>query len=428
MAEDNDKDDDDDSSMLFVFEEGYLKVRSFPKHKFASMDLQLWNDGAISKREAATAALVGAIGGDSTSESTSTFLITTGGMFGTAGNDREDRSVPPVVRSPWCDQPNDRAPATNETAEDEPLMGLESVMEEFLAEFVNRHDDGGSIVLVLCPDPSSPCKAREAIDHGKTSKTKVVSFEACPQIVNGKATDLEACEASMLGAITDGLASTGDGANRQKLRAVVLDSKAPFELGQLTKKVFVDNPSSYHWLSHEYVVMAPSDSEAATSGSGYPESWRYQLLERFRTDMVEFHPVYHATVAFRDGAREWALGVQSAGTPYFYGHLADALDALRSGPFSEVVLVETKTGAISHIPDYLPSKWATPSDYDITPARKQYAEQHSVGAQTLAQFEYDMPLPFDIEVGDRVLFHRDEQDDFCGVSICEYDSMVVECG
>jgi hypothetical protein len=192
-------------------------------------------------------------------------------------------------------------------------------------------------------------------------------------------------------------------------------------LGQIVTKLFVGDPTSYQLLSHDYLLLVPSASDAATSSSGYPSSWRYQLIERFRTDMAEFNPVYHATVALRDipsPKSEWAVGVLSAGNSLFYGHLIDSLDAIRGKATSqEVILVESKSGAISHIPDYQPSKWATPSDYDIKPAEKQYNEQRPIGVQILVQHE-KIPEDFfeDLKVGDMVIYQRADRGRYDGVS------------
>jgi len=229
-------------------------------------------------------------------------------------------------------------------------------------------------------------------------------------------------------AITDALSSI----QGSKIQAIVLDSEAPRELGQITNQLAVSDPSSYHWLVHDYLVLAPSIVSVGAGMGDYSSSWRYQLLERFRTDMTEFHPIYHSTVAFRgsgDGPsstparNQWIIGVLRAGNPRFYDHLLASLDAIRGNTdaaaaaaatdFEEVVLVETKTGAISHIPDYQPSKWATPSDYDLEPAKQQWSEQRPVGVQLVVQFEKSPIVSDVIEDGTEVLFYREIHDDWC---------------
>jgi spermidine synthase len=397
------------SSMLFVFEEGYLAIRSFPEQKYSSMDLQLWND--IPKQEIVVSTLVGAIGGNTIKDSTSTFLITTGGMFGTSNID--DHSTP-MVPSAWC-KGYYAAEGGQTSTGVETLSGLEIVVEEMLTNFVGK---GDYIVMVLCPSESSRCRVPEDTNFGP--EAQVFAFHACPEIANGDESTLERCQQQMRQTITNALSQTND--TTKKIRAIVIDPEAPRELGQIATKLFVNDPSSYQWLSHDYIVLAPSESDAATASSGYPLSWRYQLLERFRTDMVEFQPVYHATVSFRDvpsSSSEWAIGVLSAGNPRFYGHLVDFLDAIRGNTetkFQEVILVETNTGAISHIPDYQPSKWATPSDYDIKPAEQQYSEQQPVGVQILVQYEKIADIPHDIEIGATILFFQEKHDYWTGVS------------
>jgi len=392
------KQPDNFSSMLFTFEEGYLALRSFPEEKFASLDLQLWND--VAEHESAVRILVKAIGGDRQSESTSTFYVTTGGMFGISNID--DHSTP-IVPSKWCDGDSTDDNTTANSAES--LSGLKVASEEILTHFIDKKD--GYVVLVLCPDESSPCKALDDIDFGPD--TKVVSFRACSSIDDGTQSSLKACEIAMGVTINEALSGS-----TQKIRAIVIDSEANRRLGQITNQLLVSEPMSYHWLSHDFVVLAPSVSKLA---AGYSSSWRYQLLERFRTDMVEFNPVYHSTVSFRDvSSSEWVMNVLSVGNPLFYGNLIDSMDAIRGNSethFEEVILIETKTGAIPHIPDYQPSKWATPSDYDIEPAEVQYSEQDPVGVQLLVQHEKDPEVFFDIKAGDKVLFFIEEDDHWC---------------
>lgn len=397
------------SSMLFVFEEGYLAIRSFPEQKYASMDLQLWND--ITKQKIAVSTLVGAIGGDTIYDSTSTFLITTGGMFGISNID--DHSSP-MIPSAWCKEDYTTEGDQTSTAVED-LSGLEIVMEEMLTNFVGK---GDYIAMILCPNDSSRCQGPKATNFGP--EAQVFGFNACPEIENGDESTLEECQQQMKQTITDALSQTHD--TTKKIRAIIIDPEAPRELGQIATKLFVNDPSSYEWLSHDYIVLAPSASDAATASSNYPLTWRYQLLERFRTDMVEFQPVYHATVSFRDlpfSSSEWAIGILSAGNPRFYGHLIDSLDAIRGNTetkFQEVILVKTNTGAISHIPDYQPSKWATPSDYDIKPAEQQYSEQRPVGVQVLVQYEKVAEIPNDIEIGATVIFLEEKYDNWIGVS------------
>ena len=397
------------SSMLFVFEEGYLAIRSFPEQKYASMDLQLWNE--ISKQKIAVSTLVGAIGGNTTNDSTSTFLITTGGMFGISNID--DHSTP-MVPSAWCKEDSATEGDRSSTGVED-LSGLDIVMGEMLTNFVGK---GDYIAMILCPNDSSRCQGPKATNFGPDAQ--IFGFNACPEIENGDESTLEECQQQMKQTITDALSHTHD--TTKKIRAIVIDPETPRELGQIATKLFVNDPSSYEWLSHDYIVLAPSASDAATASSNYPLTWRYQLLERFRTDMVEFQPVYHATVSFRDlpsSTSEWAIGVLSAGNPRFYGHLVDSLDAIRGNTetkFQEVILVETNTGAISHIPDYQPSKWATPSDYDIKPAEQQYSEQRPVGVQVLVQYEKVAEIPDDFEIGATILFFQEKDDYWTGVS------------
>ena len=401
------------SSMIFIFEEGYLMFRLFPEQKFASIDFQLWND--FSKQEITASTLVGVIGGDYTNDSTSTFSITTGGMFGISNT---KNSSAPLIPSAWCvEDSNDDASDSDQART---LAGLEFVSEEILTTFVNEKKEG-YIALLLCANDSSTCEARTNVNFGPNAE--VITFHACPSLKNGNELSLKECEDKMRDAIKEALAKD----TAQKIRAIVIDPEAPKEIGQVTNKLFISDSSSYNWLSHDFVVLAPSAPNADKDSRGYQSHWRYQLLDRFRTDLLEFSPVYHATLALRDvpsSSSEWTMGVLSAGNSRFYGLLIDSMDAMRRSTdtkFEEVILLETKTGAISHIPDYQPSKWATPSNYDIDPAKQQYSEQKAVGVQLVVQHElspYDDGI--DVDKGDKVLVFLEEENVWCTVStVCD---------
>ena len=388
--------------MMFIFDGGFLMIRSFPEQKFASMDLQLWNN--FSKQEKAVSALIEAVGGDVSSDSSSTFFITTGGMFGISNMDEYST---PIVPSVWCEKDSEDDISDPEQST---IRGLEVVTEEILTSFVGKNDDE-YIVLLLCASDSSTCKS--TANFGLYAK--VLTFNECSSLLeNGSEKAMKECEDKMRETIEEALIDS-----ETKIRAIIIDPEASKELGQITNKLFVKESSSYKWLSHDFIVLAPSASKAATAGSGYSSSWRYQLLDRFRTDMIEFNPVFHATLSFpgaSSSSSEWTMGVLSAGNPLFYGLLKDSMNAIKKSPateIEEVVLVETKTGAISHIPDYEPSKWALPSDYDIKPAEKQYSEQKPVGVQLLVQHELNAEVDMDVEVGDKVLMFIEEDNLWC---------------
>jgi len=392
------------NSTMFSFEQGYLMLRSYPETNYCSMDLQLWND--ISNHKPAVSKLVEAVGGSTANDSTSSFLVTTGGMFGFS-NVRPPQEA--IVPSSWCQDDSSVEHESSEPSYQKALMGLETVMRNMLARFMGTTD---SIVLVLCSNEESRCSLRDDVKYGAA---QVIAFDACPEIVGGNDSSLSYCEKQLSQTIQHALSSRN---NTGKIDAIVIDPQAPLELGQITKKLFVTDSSSYEWLSHDLVLLAPSVVDGKLEE--FSSSWRYQLLERFRTDLIEFNPVYHATTAVRDPSLlgTWTMGVLCVGNPLFYDQLVASLHDIREEgdhPW-EVILIETKTGAVSRIPDYQPSKWATPSDYDIKPAKQQWSDQRPVGGQVLVQHER-VPSEFpkekaNIQKGSKVIFNRIEQNDW----------------
>eukprot|EP00536_Pseudo-nitzschia_multiseries_P007751 jgi/Psemu1/256562/estExt_Genewise1Plus.C_1850026 len=409
-------------SVVAYFDEGYLSLRAYPDTNYCSMDLQLWN--GISGHEPAVSKLVEAVGGSTADESTSSFLITTGGMFGLP-NVRPPQTA--IVPSSWCQDDVSSEHESSETSNLDTLMGLETVLQNMLANFIGPTF---STVLVLCPDGASRCRVRDDVDYGTA---RVISFDACPAMMGDNDSSLSDCEKQLSQTIQNSLSSKRD---TDKIDAIVIDSQAPRELGQITKKLFVTDPTSYQWLSHDYVVLAPSAVSAKLEE--FSSSWRYQLLERFRTDLVEFNPVYHATAAVRNPSspETWTMGVLRAGNPRFYDQLVASFQGIREERdlSREIILVQTKTGAISHIPDYQPSKWATPSDYDIQPAEQQWSDQRPVGGQVLIQYQripsWDLEVINKLQIGARVLFYRSDHKNWCVGTIVntEEDNYIIQEG
>lgn len=403
---------------VFTFEEGFLAMRTWSENKYCSMDLQLWN--TIANHERTVSKLVTAVGGNIEADSTSSFLITTGGMFGIRNNLYDDKRSHEIIPSSWCSQDDAESESSNRaddgsSVESTPsqLQGLDIVISEMLSSFSTKIDP---TVIVLCPNKSSQCRALDDVDYGQA---QVIPIYACPDIIDGDDSSLVRCEQDILQKIRDkfSLSKTAE-----KIEAMVIDSETPRELGQIVNRIFVNGASSYQWLSHDYVVLVPSLSTASPlSDDNQDSSWRYQFLERFRTDAVEFNPVYHATIAFTapSSSSNWNIGVLRAGNPRFYDQLIESMNTIRrTMDFEDVSLLESKTGVISHIPDYQPSKWATPSDYDIQPATMQWSEQRPLGRQLLAQYEKLPALPDDISVGAKVIIYRELWDDWCIVSTC----------
>ena len=409
-------------SFVFVFDEGYLSMRTWFEHNYCSIDLQLWN--SILKKDRTVSQVVKAIGGNIEDDSVSSFSVTTGGMFGIHNSPRQNGSGKynnQISPSYWCqheavhtdERKNENLEQSELLPKQQEELGI--VINEMLSNFIARTDP---TLLILCPPESSPCSTLNNVDFGES---QVIPLFACPDIMNGDTSSLNKCKKGIVKKIRDTI-SLSKGKNK-KIEAIIIDSEAPIELGQITNKIFYTDTPSHQWLSHDFVLFAPSPHSTSNSIKNNvtfdSTSWRYQYLERFRTDIVEFDPVYHATVSFdaiASSKSTWNLGMLSAGNARFYDQLIKTLDLIRDKlDFNTISLLESKSGVISHIPDYQPSKWATPSDYDIQPAATQWSEQRPLGGQIIVQYDRVSPSLDDISVGAEILFQRKGRKHWCQV-------------
>jgi len=362
------------NNLAFFFEEGYVAIRVWPEHQYCSIDLQLWN--SIALQDQVVAELVAAVGGDR-SESTTSFQISTGGMQGTSNPITSSSiEVAPTASSVWCDMADgvtEWLRVTNDAAI------TNDAVNDVMGELASLFPVTDPLLMVLCPDSTSSCKSLDAASSHHFS-TRILPIHACPDITGGVQSALLKCEMHLLKLIQEAVSSNKDG-----ISGIILDSNAPRELGQIFHRIFADSTNSYELLSSNYTILAPTIDPKDVS------QWRYHLLERFRIDIVEFNPEFHATIFFNSTESSGSLkfGIFSVGNTNFYADLIKVFAKVEQKTELSAEIRESRQGLISNIPDYKPSKFASTADYDMEPSYKQWSSQRQVGAQVISQYEYN---------------------------------------
>ena len=367
------------NTMIFILQEGYVAVRAWPNHNYCAFDILLWS--SQEKQSAVEAEVIAALAGNDGRSVSSSYRIVTGGMYGVAISKEDAAKVGPSSPELLCES------TTGAIHEGSSTAG-QSIIDDLLLDMLPLIRVSDPVVVVVCGEESSPCKSLEVLS--KTNKVaKVLPVRACSALkdrTNSSSPSMYTCETEILRSLKESLAG-------EKISGLVLDQGAPHAVGRIMHKIFSSAINRKKLLEDHYAILAPSSYDTESS-------WRKTLLERFRTDFAQFSPAYRADVQFNGTTLE--LGIFSTGDVSFYKHLADMVETIERSTGLYSVIRDVKDGITNYIADFEPSKFVALSDYDLGPAREQWAAQTPLGQQTFFQFEIQAPLKA-LSVGENVL-------------------------
>lgn len=392
------------SIVALTLREGYLVARTFPQDRYCAMDLMLWAD--FHKQHQTMEAIVEAIGGRYRGGiSTTKYSIVASGIYGIRDNIQErdlydaDSSVATTTA--------DHLPSLVEL--DEGIAKYPSlanslsnaewnvVLSEMVASWfppspINvKNDTEKPLWVVMCPERSVvPCQSLDTLLSSPSSI--VVPLWACPSVVNGTESQLALCEYS-----SEQLFRRVVSRKQARIRGLVLDHQVPQEMGQILHKIVNRTSIRLELLGTDFLIL-----------DGVASHWSDNLLERIRTEMIRFNPVFHADSVFsrRDRSAAGKLGILSVGFPNFYSHLHAALGSIKEKNWNlDSEVLGSRAGVLNYMPDYRKSTTPSIKDYDWTDARKQWLEQRPLGHQTMYRFEVQLPKVV-LQVGDAVIVNE----------------------
>jgi len=229
------------------------------------------------------------------------------------------------------------------------------------------------VIIVICADSTSPCKTFDSLTMEDMPERKVVPVFTCVDQSSTKnlSQSMVACERKSLKKLMELVSVTG------KMNGIVIDPTAPRAMGQIMYKILSSTKVRMELLAEHYVILAPT--------LDLNTSWRKNLLERFRTDIVKFSPAHTGDIFFNSTTSSLNLGVFSSGDDKFYSHLAKVVETSEkeTGFMAEVRSV--KDGIMNYKPDLEPSI-VTDSDYNSFSAYEQWKTQQPFGHQSIFQF------------------------------------------
>jgi spermidine synthase len=345
---------------VFILREGYVIARVWPEFKYCAFDLMLWT--CFEKQDVAKKELLVAVG--SKPETSSSYRIVTGGMFGLDTLQDDLQKIGPRVTQP-CHQHSDEVEAASTD-----VGAADSILQESIA-LVQRSN---AFLVVVCGESLETCKSMESISKIDGIR-KILPVLACTSILqseNVPSGNMVACEDEILKQLRDTVADAG------MIDGIIIDPDAPRPIGQILHRILRSKRNRRDLLHESFVVI-----ETSTASS--KSSWGRYLLNRLQIEIVVFDPAFKADISFSHNGLE--LGVFSAGDSNFYSHLVEVISSIEAKTGLAADVHEVTNGRMNYIADFQPHYFFSYKDFDMSATMDQWKSQDPVGRQTIFQFD-----------------------------------------
>lgn len=260
------------------------------------------------------------------------------------------------------------------------------------------------MVAVICGKKSEDCKALDTVNKSANVKSVVpiytcASMEDTNEFTQDALTKMKECQKMVLRQMEQATIDNNNG----KFRAIVLDTNAVFEMGQIIFKIF-ESPRNYKLLMEEdTAILAVVDKK--------DDVWRRHVLERFRVDIIIDDPAYRARVLFNSTDSSLEMGITTSGDEDFVEHLMDAVAKMEEQTSLVSDLRSIRGALFRDQPEYNadgPTQFFPPSIYSPVSPLEQWESQDPLAQQIVSQFEMQ-DFKTHIMVGDRVRIDVDNQ-------------------
>lgn len=244
------------------------------------------------------------------------------------------------------------------------------------------------VIAVLCEAKGNSCKSFDALKKDGIQNREIVQIWACDrEHLHYQSQDMHTCEEDMKNNLLASIASNG------KINGLIIDLEVSRAVGQILHKVLADVRLRDRVLRKQYTVLTPTLNP--------DESWRKNLLDRFRTEFVKVSPAHSTEIYFSNSSASMKVGVFSSGDQDFYSNLVKIAENSEEKTGLVVQINEVKDGVLN-FRSHAPSVLVTNEDYDKQSATEQWRSQHPLGLQTIQQFDIQSPLR-PLGIGEEVL-------------------------
>jgi len=335
-------------------------VRAWPEEKYCALDLHLWS--SFDSHEGLKEAIVaGALGGDPTTKSTSSYRIVAGGMFGMPGWKEESKKHGPQL--------DERC--SEEEQADRNEASPKEVKEQALQLSLEVLQGSGLTAVVLCGTKDDGCATLDTVKVGDKFDQVIPIYDAAPE--EGEDTLKLTVDKAR-----DTLGNNSQG-EKEWIDAVFFDHNS----SPLSTFVFQMIWEENHVDDEKLFSVGTTDSKS--------EIWRRQYLNAIRED-IQMDPVFRGLILLNTTSSTLELSITASGDERFMEHLAEAVSSSQAK--LPAVTLENRNvvggywrdGKQHMCQDDEFSQVAVEEDYDHDDARAQWASQTPLATQTLLQF------------------------------------------
>lgn len=415
--------------IVILFHEGYVVARTWPSLKYCAFDIHLWS--RFEKHDSIKKSLLEAVG----SEQISSYRIVAGGLYGMSTWDEDMKARGPRFTQP-CDSEVEDSKSSPTTCDNYDLIDF--VTEKTLSII----PDDSYKVVVVCGEENQKCSSLDVVRNDKRkvdvlelrSCSDTMDVNTCTKNIFRilqrfttwsrdsltSKSDVQDSNGFKIGErIKRKLAQYGrvyfgiihyiksDGTldilydngtfeynaevetvtrlneediliEKSKLRAIIIDSSATFNMGLILHNIFMSVENRENILSHNIMMMALNQDHNA--------NWR-GLLHSLHNKMFDTDDaVFLAHVLFHKADIALDLSITSSGDSFFTERLKSVTSDINDSPsglvsdirqiYRQEVVKHTNTAERFY-----------PNDYDIVSSSAQWKSQKATGRQTIFQLE-----------------------------------------
>jgi hypothetical protein len=369
-----------DSNVItyITLKEGFVIARAMAESKYVGFDIHFWS--AMHKQEAAQNALVAAVGGKRSA--LSTYRVITGGMFGIATWEEEDKFRGPQFEE-MCHAIKETAPVVNLNEGDVSQIDLDIVMEEALK--VSNGQNLKVAMLVGNSVSTNDITEKHRATLVRYESVKEVVPMNCPSMADfnefsEKAGEVfTACEKHLYEMFVENT-------HESRFSIIIIDSTADKVTSSILLKLFAARRKKFvaKTLEEDVIVMsAIVDNE--------DERWKRNLMSLFKDEVFVDEPAAFAEVLFENSKTnsEFKLLLTNDGGLHFINNLNSTLAEFNKNNSNNLAgrILNIDGGEWLYQKNFVPSRSYVPDDYDQSGPLAQWKTQNPTGHQFVVQLE-----------------------------------------
>jgi hypothetical protein len=315
---------------------GYIVARTWPNRRYCAFDIHVWSQFHL--QDLVRASIVEVVGsGGRSNVLTSAYRIVASGVFGAESwQDEDTRRGPQLAKlCPFPELPI----AANASAQIHA-----SALNALIRYSMELTPVKGRDVLVLCGRKADAC-ASATVLREEGGEGNVLLLHPCKDLEDDQTTDQDSLDRMLLceKAIIEQLQKSPSKA----IRAVVLDSSAPYSLAQIVARIFSDPSNVKRCLDDNILV------EATVLDGG---AWRKAFVDFFRKEVYEKEPVFTADLVMASTASSFDFIVTSAGDEDFPRRLMEFIQTLEEQTGLASRVQKIRSGLFSFQYDFHPDQ------------------------------------------------------------------------